>query len=558
MRFFDDSTLSSLPPMNSLIKWLKSHHLFPSLKYSMKLGSIMGLISILSLWIRSGTSFYYDEIFDLVSTLGIPNHCEDVHAVTNAPVALRCFPIQSGVPYVGALRTYILWFPIHLKLISPLSLTFINLTILAITMWKIHGFLKILEFRKRAVIFPFIIFCTFPFIWFASAFDFGPSTFNFLLRTLFLISLSRWFLESGAIGIKLFLYFELLIWGKLDSLFFLFFPLLAMLFMVVKQNFSSLRNRITLTFMFFTYFLGVLYALRVSNSNQSDLLNHFFQMLWQTIPRNLVFSNFNILYPGQILDSYVVFGRGLLVIFVVASMSNILYFFTKLRSNPSPRSWVLLTISSTTLVTLLATCLVGNATASWHTYLIFPSAFLSIIFWLERIFDILSHFRVVLVSILAIFFVTFSVLLNFVFLTPTKSRINPLLSEASLNKVANGIDSFHLNHDGALVFVNWGEYNRYVLQNTRIPIELGSVWDAWPWFNEGDIEETKRLLKLATDEGPFATYKKILFVQNNYRTPGLSGDIDKSLDLSGWYISKTSSYKSGEGNQIIFTLWVRN
>jgi hypothetical protein len=209
-------------------------------------------------------------------------------------------------------------------------------------------------------------------------------------------------------------------------------------------------------------------------------------------------------------------------------------------------------------VTLLATCLVGNATASWHTYLIFPSAFLSIIFWLERVLNILSRFRVLLVSILAIFFVTFSILLNFVFLTPAKSKINPLLSETSLNKVADGIDHFHFNHDGAVLFVNWGEYNRYVLQNTRIPIELGSVWDAWPWFNEGNTEETKRLLKWATDEGPFATYKKILFVQNNYRTPGLRGDIDKSLDLSGWYISKTYSYKSEEGNQIIFTLWVRN
>jgi hypothetical protein len=519
---------------------------------------LMAFIAGISHWLRIGTSFYYDEVFDLVSTLGIPNHCKDVHAVTNAPIALGCFPIQSGVPYVGALRTYFLWFPIHLKLISPFSLTFINLTILAVTMWQIHRFLKILEFRKRTVIFPFIIFCTFPFIWFASAFDFGPSTFNFLLRTLFLISLSRWFLEGGVIGIKLFLCFELLIWGKLDSLFFLFFPLLAMLFMVVKQNVSSLRNRITVIFMFFSYVLGVLYALRVSNSNQSDLLNHFFKMLWHTIPRNLAFSNFNLVYPGQVLDSYVVFGRCLVVIFVAASILNVFHFFGTPKLNWSPRSWVLLTVSSTTLITLLATCLVGNATAPWHTYLIFPSAFLSFVFWLERISKVRSPLRISLVSALAVFCFTFSMILNFVFLTPKKSAVNPLFSEVSFKEVVRGVDNFHLNHDGALLFVNWGEYNRFVLQTNKSSVELHDVWDAWPWFNDGDAEETKRFLKWATNDGPLASYRKVLFVQNNYKTPGLNADIESVLDLSSGFISKTYAHNSEAGNQIIFTLWEKN
>ena len=310
--------------------------------------------------------------------------------------------------------------------------------------------------------------------------------------------------------------------------------------------------------MFFSYVLGILYALRVSSSSQSNLLNHFFEMLWQTIPRNLVFSNFSVVYPNQSLETYVVFGRCLLLIFVVSSVTNVFHFFTKLTLDQNPRSWVLHTVSSTTRVTILATCLVGNATAPWHTYLIFPSAFLSVIFWLERVLKVLSSFRFLLVSILAIFCVTFSISLNFVFLTAKKSEINPLLSEVSLKEVIHGVDRFNLNHDGALLFVNWGEYNRFVLQNTGSSIDLGKVWDVWPWFNDADVEQTKRRLKWATDEGPLISFKKILFVQNNYKTPSLIGDINGALESRDWYISKTYSYKSEDANQIVFTLWERN
>jgi hypothetical protein len=133
-----------------------------------------------------------------------------------------------------------------------------------------------------------------------------------------------------------------------------------------------------------------------------------------------------------------------------------------------------------------------------------------------------------------------------------------LFSQASLNEVVRGVDHFNLNRDGALLFVNWGEYNRFVLQNTKSSIELHDVWDAWPWFNYGDVEETKRFLKWATNDGPLAIYRKVLFVQNNYKTPGLNGDIERVLDLSSWFISKTYSYTSEAGNQIIFTLWERN
>jgi len=142
---------------------------------------------------------------------------------------------------------------------------------------------------------------------------------------------------------------------------------------------------------------------------------------------------------------------------------------------------------------------------------------------------------------------------NLTFLKVDESKINPLLSTSLIREVDSRIRLYKIHSGDAIAFVNWGDYNRFLLTRKTSDEIIRDLWDVWPWFDNNDSAKTTEFLDWVTTDGPWSAYNKILFVQSSLSAPGLRSSLIETIQIEGWEIDKVNKF-SGEGNDVIFIL----
>jgi hypothetical protein len=519
------------------------------------------LIGLLSLWglshyLRDEMSFYYDEVFDLVSIYGLPNMCQDVHAVTNLSVSIGCIPIQSGVPYVGAVRTFLLFPIVKLGLLTPSTLTMIMLTVYLIALYQVKRLMDVLGISRRVNISIIVLFALTPSLWLNSAFDFGPISIQFLLRTLLLIEVFRQLNNPERGFLRIFLYSALLIWGKLDSLFFLFFPLLIVAFNTLKIQKVRRKSGFWIYSNIILYLVSFGYALRISQSSSDNLISHAIHKITTIIPTNLIYSVFNIVYPNQAPSTWLILGRVFFFLTILLTVLNLAISLKRFLQTSKPMDLFYILCSLTTLGVIASVSLVSNATAPWHTFLIFPSAIIvtaNMIDYFRKKFNAIKFALAPMVILSSVLVLN----MNVTFLKVPDSKINPLLSSTLVEEVDKRIEMHRIQKGNGIAFVNWGDYNRFLLTRKSADVVKSDLWDAWPWFDNNDKTKTTEFLNWVTVDGPWGAYNKILFVQSSLSAPGLKSSLIDSLEIEGWRVDKIDTF-SDENFFVNFVILVKS
>lgn len=518
--------------------------------------SALSLLWIFSNYLRSGMSYYYDEIFDLVSIYGLPNMCQDVHAVTNLSVSIGCIPIQSGVPYVGAVRTFLLFPIVKLGLLTPSTLTMIMLTVYLIAFFQAKRLMDVLGVSRSVNISVIVLFALTPSLWLNSAFDFGPISIQFLLRTLLLIEVFRQLNNPERGFLRIFLYSALLIWGKLDSLFFLFFPLLIVAINALKTQKIRKKSGFWMYANIILYLVSFGYALRISQSSSENLVSHAIHMITTIIPTNLIYSVFNIIYPNQAPSTWLILGRVFFFLTILLTVLNLAISLKRFLQTSKPIELFYILCSLTTLGVIASLSLVSNATAPWHTFSIFPSAIIvtaNMIDYFRKKFNAIK-FAVAPMVILSLVLI---LNMNITFLKVQDSKISPLFSSTLVEEVDKRIEMYKIQKGDGIAFVNWGDYNRFLLTRKSADVVIPDLWDAWPWFDNNDKIKTTEFLNWVTVDGPWGAYNKILFVQSSLSAPGLKSSLIDSLEIEGWRVDKIDTF-SDENFFVNFVILVKS
>jgi hypothetical protein len=396
-----------------------------------------------------------------------------------------------------------------------------------------------------------------PFIWFNTAFDLGPVSIQMLLRTVMLYEIFRLIKDDERSLTKVFIISTFLIWGKLDSLFFLVVPVVFIIFRTYRLKTSGIKNISLALGTLVVYAMGFLFALKVSQSNTENLIVQIQNMFWNIIPSNIMYSIFNLVYPNQAPIHWLFVGRLLLFVIVLISFLSMVFFLRDQSKWKSPKNSFEFICSATNIMLLICLCTVSNATAPWHTHLLFPSAFLTLILFLagkrSGAIRFIAHFlRILTCTLVALILST-----NYVIMTPDKENINPLLSESTANLIDSEIALFNPSTTKAVAFTNWGEYNRIFMRMNFSDPNLAQLWDVWPWFNDRDNKRSSDFLNWVTTDGPWKGYQQVLLIQNSYGTPGASTEIFQIRNVPSWRVVQIREVRSGESDFMKFIVWER-
>lgn len=527
-----------------------------NIKFNILAGSL-SICLLIALWIisnlvRSHTSFYYDEVFDLVANYGVPNNCKNIHAVTNLSLSIGCIPIQSGVPYVGAVRTFLLFPFIKMGLLTPATMTFIMLIIYLFSFFIMQKIMLTLGIGVKVRISVTLLFYCSPFVWLNSAFDFGPNSIQLLLRTILLAEIYRQLMNPERGFVRILIYSGLLIWGKLDSLFFLLFPIAILTFNALTFQKLSKKSRLGLYAVIVLYLGSFAYAINISEINSENIVSQVTQKIFITIPYNLIYSVMPILYPNQTPENLLIYGRIFLSLLIFLTIIQAISSFNRYLKLHDLKALFYFICSVATLGVIASISLVSNATAPWHTFAIFPSAILIIV---KSINDLLQkmHFARIMFKILLVPSLILVLFLNLRFFQIEKSEISPRLSKKFIEMVDSRIKDFKIESGDAVAFVNWGDYNRVLLtRKTSDPI-VSDLWDVWPWFDgERDIKIIDNLNWISSS-GPWSRYSRILFIQSSRILPGMKSSIVQELELENWKMERVSTLIS-DGINLNFVL----
>ena len=480
-----------------------------------------GVFFILAIKLRSRTILYYDELFDIFPMKQLLAGCRNIYGVANAGVHFGCLPIMSGTKYQGVLRgLYFAPFIISNHL-SVISFVFINSIIFGIVSYILYVIFELFFHDRLYSILSMLIVVCQPLLWTNLTFDLGPVGQQLLIRSLILVVTFTRLVNSTKLGKTQLILSGLLIYGKLDGIWFAVSLLMAYLIINSFALKSFMRDRITQLFC-----LGIAFAsaysliLARSQNPQGTSLNLFSKMLIQ-LPSHLSNGVSDLIVQPALPftsfhSTFILFLSAIATLFPVGKVAKNRYLVNSYNL-----------LRTTNLVTMIFIIVTPKATAPWHTVSLLPTLIIQIVLmiWLT-LTSIASQFvlnkkmtQIVMSCILGVMLVFANLQSQRVYIHLHQAKLNPLFSKQlplKMNPLLTNVNS-----KTAVIITSWGLYNSLVLDSSFNHQATNKNYvDAWPWFNNLNSPERKHFFEWVFQTGMLSTFTEFKFVGFSPSTNG--------------------------------------
>ena len=480
---------------------------------------------IIVLPIRLKTILYYDEIFDLQPIQQLISGCAYVRETHHTPLLFGCIPFWASNGYQGTLRAAIFFPLMKMHLLDPVTFLMVNSVLFSIAIYVLlslfSSYFKDFKWRYWAALLVILQ----PVVWSLFAFDLGPTSTQFLLRCLLLISV--W----GDVKKKIFASWvtiflcAFLIWGKLDGLWFVAGIILGQLLVQGRLQYrrANIKGFFPLVFIFG---VGILFALQSGNFLQSGNAINWQNRIFQQLPTDLSNGIVGLVIPS---DNRVGLPFALpLLVLMLLSLSG-LHITKELKDDHNFRFYNLIRVQ--TLVVILFLAITPSATAPWHTVSLWPTMVVLVGGWLSLVIRETSNklptksfnsflAALLVASLLSAIYSSVNVL-NKMY----NQDINPLFSRGlaeTFSRIPQNTDVKH-----ASVFTTWGIYNSAIMDNSFTnQIILPRAVDFYDPFSITDSKSRKEYFRWALESGPLAKFDSFTFVEFN-----LAQSLDSSKNL---------------------------
>jgi hypothetical protein len=491
----------------------------------------LGILYLIASNLRSRTILYYDEVLDIEPIYALSQGCDVLNEFSGAKVIFDCFPILASTQYQGTLRAFLFYPLVKLDLLNAQSLVLVNLTLFIFTIWILYFLFLNLSKRKLLSLTMVILFAIQPAVWTLIVFDLGPVSTQITVRSLLLLSVWNDIKKQQICSKSTLVLSALLIWGKLDGIWFVGGLIAGQLFALNWEKYKKAFNLNALLLISGCAFSGVTAYLISHSQNSMQLSVPIKTKLFSQGPTDLLSGITNLVVPNAnsiskllSIPFIVLFCAALLRIFNLKSVSeSVLYQFYSL-------------LRVLNLIILIFWIITPRATAPWHTNSFFPSSIAMICCWIALIRENNNSLLMKacskevftkLISSTVSFSILFSVVASTSSLIQLQSgKLNPLFSEnlaVAFNRIQLSEKSNH-----ALIFSSWGIHGPVVMDNSfsKIPTST-QVIDAWPWFSGGVNEKSEDFFQWHLSEGKMSKYSTFTFVEINPSSLGSSGYLQR-------------------------------
>ena len=496
------------------------------------LSSFVSLIFAIFFELRSRTILYYDELFDIQPIRALAEGCNSLMQF-HTTLIFHCFPVSATNQYQGTIRGFLFFPLIKLKILSSETFVAVNSILFVCTIIVFYLMVRSLTSNRVVPSLVTGLLALQPVVWTQFAFDLGPVSTQILLRSILLFSVLNDLRTSKICG-KLTLFLSgLLIWGKLDGLWFvagLIFGQLAVLgWKTYIRKFNLKSSLLILGFM------GAgIYAFKVSqNQYATGIALDFNDKFLSQLPNDLINGISNLVIPSG-TNNLKILSFPFLLLFLVSLIGP--FIPPVFKESVTYRFFLFLRIQNIVIVVFYL--ITPRSTAPWHTVSFFPSSVALIATWVvllnsrEKIKSESVIYKNVSDKFLipAIIFCIFAggLVTYRDYSTMNRGNLNPLFSK-ELAQAFNEIPVGN-KENSKLLFTSWGLYNPIVMDNSfKSSFKFAKIIDAWPWF-EGEIDENKiNFFRWNLESGPLSKVSSFTLVEIN---PSNSGARRKSLNYA--------------------------
>ena len=481
------------------------------------------------LLLRSRTILYYDELFDISPIKALTKGCDNLQEFSGSTILFHCFPFQASNQYQGTVRAFLFYPLVKLNLLNPYSFVAINTILFFSTMLIFYFVIRSISNKKVFAILFTALFVIQPLVWTQFAFDLGPVSTQIFLRTLLLLSVLKDFKNRRICGKYTLLLSGLLIWGKLDGLWFVAGLILGQL---VAYGWRIYIRRVdAATIGLLLGFTGAgFYAYIVSQKqNASNIAIDLSDKFLSQIPNDLINGISTLVIPGGTGNSKIL-SLPLIFVYLVSLVGPFIH--SKSKESTTHQFYLFLRIQNIVLIILYV--ITPRSTAPWHTVSLFPSAIALIATWGIIVF---SHdndksgsgtYKKLLKNI-SVPVLIFCILSNGMatyrdYSTIRGGEVNPLFSK----ELALAFNNIPMKEDKSsmLIFTSWGLYNPVVMDNRfKSPFRFEQTIDGWPWF-DGEIDADKiSFFKWNLESGPMRRADHFTLVEINPSNLGSNGNL---------------------------------
>lgn len=497
---------------------------------------------------------YYDEIYDLMPMAYIRNGCGSFQSLSATRLEINCWPIINGIIYQGPLRAYLLFPLIFLGILNPVTVTIFSFALLSVCGFVFYKITKALGYSNGGSLLALITFTSLPLVWISALYDFGPVTSQMLVRVCMLFSIAK-DLKIGRFSSPLTVVLAaLLIWGKMDGIWFVSSAILGSLlvhfFVKRKILFIKSVSDVIYPFIVFLGFATSMFVTRYQGANQIEI--DLVMKFKAQIPTNLSVGTLPIAYNfdyskyislGQIISYFFIFSALFVIIFLrINAKSTLLEKFTYVTAIQ-------------TLAIYLFIIVTPRATAPWHTASLLPSALFPCLYLILRLWGLSKDVKLLSVSkICTSFLLCLSISLmgvsNYqIYSTISKENPKALLSKDLITKITHFASSASVNT--AVVFASWGLYNSAIINLGPEQKKQSFIYDGWSWFKNDFSEKDTKTQVWFYDEGPLKTYREFIFIGIN-EVPGSAGlDLIKQIEDARLCLIDSQDYEIGADNRLL-------
>jgi hypothetical protein len=482
--------------------------------------------------IRLQTILYHDEIFDVKPIKQLSLGCSYVDPTLNTPLLFGCIPLWSSNGYQGTLRALLLFPLIEIHQLKPTTVLLLNSILIGLTSYSLLNLTRKIETSRHIRIFLLSAVLLQPLIWSLFVFDLGPVTTQVLLKTLIIVSVWSDLKSGRFFGPATTIFSILLVWGKLDGLWFVIGLILARSLCLKRKDYKKLFSGYFITLIIFSSF-GIKFAMDVRRYIPATNNQDFFSKVFVQLPRDLSNGVMSI-----VISNYKSISGVASVPIMLLSLISLFSFFFNQSSKESLLFLFYRIIRLQLLITLSIFIYLPEATAPWHTVSILPSVQVLIFLWFLLIrknletSNKLLKLKGLIVLIAAIALITNSI----VSLTQIKSlnteNIKPLYSK-SLADAFNQINPVTEN-SRAWVLTSWGLYNPLIMDDSfDHKTEITKVFDFWNPFEIKNEKKRNEYISWAMSKGPLAEFQNFTFVEYQEGNPLTGVDYLTTLGSNG-------------------------
>lgn len=435
---------------------------------------LVGFYVLISLNNIQFPGVHYDEIFYGNAALGV------IDPSTFIESHFHGIPILI-IPYIGALKSYI-FFPIFKIFgVSPLTIRFPVIFIVAISLLLLYRTLKV-QFNSKIALTSILLISIDPSFIAHSRTDFGPVVLSFFFRVLAMYLFTR-YTKSKQNRYLLFLLFTFVLgfFNKMDFIWFIVaFSTSCLLFFSanIKSLLVSKRIQIYIGTLGILCISVVFYLFKKFNfftAIQLPTLKHINKVISEYI--NLI--NGTSFYTYMIGEIKSVNGQIYLVAIVLLIIFSLTFSWKTLSKKYSKQIFFYTSILLLILIQIIFT---SRAEASWHVFMTYPFTSIIIAFAFNEAWtihkDILIKSALILVLILV---GGYNISLLNQYISGSRGTLNNITWSPAIYKLID----YTKSKDAYFVSVDWGIHNQLLVFN---PIK-NKYTDRWLQLINKDFAE---------------------------------------------------------------------